>query len=421
VKKKGDDQNDAARDRLRPRVDLHDRMTSPRALAHNKLLVICDEDGKPRWVWTGSQNWTKTGLCTQANNSILIDNQTLAREYKKQWESLRDVGDETPRALKESNSELREFAARLHLWFTPTIGEVDLEEARRVLRRSPKPRAVLFLMFNPGPKDTLLNEILALAGGTAGGNLYIRGVLNQDPSTVANPVDLFDSDKSRQSGTRILLPAAIDEPTAWFVNEIKKKPGTFAMVHSKVIVVDPFGEDPVVMTGSHNLGPKASKTNDENLLIIRGLPGVAAAYATNIMSIYNQYRWRYQRGAPLPLDGGDPRRAQARGLLSLEEPRGRDLRDLPLSGLRSRPRAAVLRLPASCRRWSRRHEGAQGSSGGRVQGAGRLERADGVAGSGGPGPSGPGPPCLLQGLEWRAAHYTRYRGKRHSYPLSAPS
>jgi phosphatidylserine/phosphatidylglycerophosphate/cardiolipin synthase-like enzyme len=295
VKKKGDDQNEAARDRLRPRVDLHDRLTSPRALAHNKFLVICDEDGKPRWVWTGSQNWTKTGLCTQANNSILIDNQTLAREYKKQWESLRDVGDETPRALKESNSELREFAARLHLWFTPTIGEVDLEEARRVLRRSPKPRAVLFLMFNPGPKDTLLNEILALAGGTAGGNLYIRGVLNQDPSTVANPVDLFDSDKSRQSDTRILLPAAIDEPTAWFVNEIKKKPGTFAMVHSKVIVVDPFGEDPVVMTGSHNLGPKASKTNDENLLIIRGLPGVAAAYATNIMSIYNQYRWRYQR------------------------------------------------------------------------------------------------------------------------------
>jgi phosphatidylserine/phosphatidylglycerophosphate/cardiolipin synthase-like enzyme len=67
------------------------------------------------------------------------------------------------------------------------------------------------------------------------------------------------------------------------------------MVHSKVIVVDPLGADPVVLTGSHNLGPKASSTNDENLLMIRHAPGVAAAYVTNIMAVYNQYRWRFRR------------------------------------------------------------------------------------------------------------------------------
>ena len=67
------------------------------------------------------------------------------------------------------------------------------------------------------------------------------------------------------------------------------------MVHSKVVLVDPFSVHPVLMTGSHNLGPKASGINDENLLIIRDAPGLAAAYATNIMSIYNQYRWRFRR------------------------------------------------------------------------------------------------------------------------------
>src|SRR5262245_34201847 len=72
VKKKGQDQNSAARKRLKSKVDLHDRMISPAALGHNKFLVIEDSEG-PRWVWTGSQNWTKTGLCTQANNSVLID------------------------------------------------------------------------------------------------------------------------------------------------------------------------------------------------------------------------------------------------------------------------------------------------------------------------------------------------------------
>jgi hypothetical protein len=47
--------------------------TSRWALGHNKFLVICDENNKPRWTWTGSQNRTETGLCTEANNSVLID------------------------------------------------------------------------------------------------------------------------------------------------------------------------------------------------------------------------------------------------------------------------------------------------------------------------------------------------------------
>jgi phosphatidylserine/phosphatidylglycerophosphate/cardiolipin synthase-like enzyme len=67
------------------------------------------------------------------------------------------------------------------------------------------------------------------------------------------------------------------------------------MVHSKVVLVDPFGKHPVVLTGSHNLGPKASGKNDENLLVIRDAPGLAAAYAANVMAIYNQYRWRFRR------------------------------------------------------------------------------------------------------------------------------
>ena len=55
-------ENKKARARLKKKIDLCDRMTAPRALAHNKFLVICDDQNKPRWVWTGSQNWSKTGL-----------------------------------------------------------------------------------------------------------------------------------------------------------------------------------------------------------------------------------------------------------------------------------------------------------------------------------------------------------------------
>lgn len=297
VKKKSEDQNSDARKNLRKKTDLHDRMTSPRALGHNKFLIICDAKKKPRWVWTGSQNWTRTGLCTQANNSVLIDDPKLAGEYFKQWGRLRDAGDDSPDDLKEANSEPRASnrkGASVRLWFTPTIGLVDLKEAQKLIVGAD--RAILFLMFNPGPKDTLLNQIINAARKKRGGNrLYIHGVINQDPSTAKNPVQLFDHGNRQFADYDVVLPAAIDEATKFFRREMKKLPKTFAMVHSKVVLIDPFGDDPILLTGSHNLGPKASGINDENLLILRGFPGLAAAYATNIMAIYNQYRWRFRR------------------------------------------------------------------------------------------------------------------------------
>jgi phosphatidylserine/phosphatidylglycerophosphate/cardiolipin synthase-like enzyme len=108
-------------------------------------------------------------------------------------------------------------------------------------------------------------------------------------------VHLFDQENRVNADFDTVLPAAIDAPTEFFRAELKKLDRAFAMVHSKVIVVDPFGDRPAVITGSHNLGPRASGTNDENLLVIRDAPGVSGAYATNIMSVYNQYRWRFRR------------------------------------------------------------------------------------------------------------------------------
>ena len=45
------------------------------------------------------------------------------------------------------------------------------------------------------------------------------------------------------------------------------------------------------MTGSHNLGYKASTENDDNLMIVEGNAPLAAAYAANIIAIYQAYRW----------------------------------------------------------------------------------------------------------------------------------
>jgi phosphatidylserine/phosphatidylglycerophosphate/cardiolipin synthase-like enzyme len=122
----------------------------------------------------------------------------------------------------------------------------------------------------------------------------MQGVINQDPGTAKNPVGLVHRGQREDAPLDVVLPAAVNTQLAYWMPELRKKASAFAMVHSKVIIVDPFSTHPVVMTGSHNMGPKASRTNDENFLIIENHPTLAAAYASNIMAIYNQYRWRFR-------------------------------------------------------------------------------------------------------------------------------
>jgi phosphatidylserine/phosphatidylglycerophosphate/cardiolipin synthase-like enzyme len=72
-----------------------------------------------------------------------------------------------------------------------------------------------------------------------------------------------------------------------FLNQIG-----FAIVHSKVIVLDPFGKQPVVITGSHNFSASASSKNDENMIIIKGNARLAQAYAAHIQAVYDHYEFR---------------------------------------------------------------------------------------------------------------------------------
>lgn len=292
VKKKGEDANKDARAKLAGLCDIRDRFSAPRALAHNKFLVLCDDARAPKAVWTGSTNWSMTGLCTQGNNGVFVKSASLAKEYLAQWKALANAGDATPDTLRAEDDRPR-HAKNVTLWFTPLDGQDELNEARELIHGAQQ--GILFAMFNPGPRGSLLNDIIELASPASAQykpDLYIQGVVNQNPGTEKNPVTLFNRGSRIDANADVVLPAAIDAPSKFFQRELKKLPGAFAMIHSKVVVVDPFGDKPIVITGSHNLGPKASAVNDENLLIVRDEPVVAAQYATKIMEVYNQYRWR---------------------------------------------------------------------------------------------------------------------------------
>lgn len=65
-----------------------------------------------------------------------------------------------------------------------------------------------------------------------------------------------------------------------------------AAAHNKVMVIDSGTQDAVVITGSFNFTHAAQHRNAENLLVLRGNPTLAEAYAAN---------WRRHKIHSLPL------------------------------------------------------------------------------------------------------------------------
>ena len=315
------DENKDIRAKLRSIVDLHDRLVTGAHFAHNKFVVFCDSNGTPQRVLSGSTNWTMTGLCTQANNGIVVNDPGLAKNFLDEWNLLKDAGNNYPLTLAQANSQAKTFnvdGGRITQWFAPTSGGQDLDCARQLINAAKE--GILFLFFNPGafvgddkPEErwTLLQNILFRHHqGTANfnPNLYIRGVVNQeianltteatgtpskhaalDPSS-GTPVTLFNggTQPPQHLGFESMVPKNIKDV---FHDWMKESLGTGVHIHSKVVVLDPFGQNPVVMTGSHNLGFKASSVNDDNLMIVEGNAPLAAAYAANIIAIYQAYRW----------------------------------------------------------------------------------------------------------------------------------
>jgi phosphatidylserine/phosphatidylglycerophosphate/cardiolipin synthase-like enzyme len=303
---KSGDGNQAARARLNGAgIPTVNRLLKSKGLGHNKFAVL-SASGAPRAVWTGSTNWSTTGLCTQINNGLLIEDAALAKAYLQQWNRLNDASPPKtdpagfPAALVAANDTSRSFSiagTKLTLWFTRTSDGRDMRALSDLIGSAKQ--AILFLMFTPGKQG-----LHTLAGQRANeSGMYVRGVVstlgNEKGDGDKNVLDvrLVSSDGHfTPDRYTVVQPQAIDSALGAWIGEVTRRNFLsqvgHAIVHSKVLVIDPLSDDPVVVTGSHNFSTSASKNNDENLVIVRGHKQLARAYATHVMSVYQHYRYR---------------------------------------------------------------------------------------------------------------------------------
>ena len=325
-----------------------DRMfTNSARIGHNKFAVYV-KDGTANAVMTGSTNWTETGLCTQSNNVILIEDDAVAGDYWEYWKGLRDdpqpprepltvtiKGNEVTGAAGNSAKQgaaLRTAdaappaeralsgSARAKLWRSPNTPETavpahnprrppDLDEVYQLMDNARD--AIFFLTFLPGVSGTnnIIGEAAALAAKPDGP--LVLGAIS-DPSAMPPPSDGDDPNanyvdehgvtrklpppaiwwpEGQQSRVVMIRAAAVHIPFGNFRPELLT--AGHAIIHDKIIVIDPCSaRDCAVITGSHNLGYKASYCNDDNLVIVRGNRPLAISYAVHVLDLYDHYVFR---------------------------------------------------------------------------------------------------------------------------------
>jgi phosphatidylserine/phosphatidylglycerophosphate/cardiolipin synthase-like enzyme len=309
---KDHDENLMARGELiKANVDVRDRLLRGKGLGHNKFAVVVKDKENAIKAWTGSTNWSSTGLCTQLNNGILIEKEAIAKEFLEQWHRLDNAGncftkklidanDNSPRSVGiDANDKSQRSDGKVDVWFTPMHKEStenvgpDLQALIKLVNNAK--HAILFVMFEPGEKSELVSSILEMSK-----KIYVRGVKN----TVKNSKETFslhEKGRSEEFNTPVIQPQGIEKGFSAWVDEITRKQFIttekhegigHAITHAKMIVIDPLDEDCKVITGSHNFSKSASEKNDENFIVIHGNRPLAEACAVSCLATYTHYRWR---------------------------------------------------------------------------------------------------------------------------------
>jgi len=323
-----------------------DRILGKGDIPHNKFLVLT-ENNTPTAVLSGSTNWTSTGLCTQTNNALVIESKDVAQRYLDYWNALKaDVDAAHGDKSKLQSKTLRDFAhannaksisnpidlgggVSVELMFSPNTPhklsknpDTPNDMGRVFELMDGAKQAVLFLAFDPG-NNSILDEAGKLLKQKP--DLFVRGALTSPVRAVkfsealhaGGATEAADDEGSSHAAAGTVtvvgepgkpkkkgapsgpvdfraVPAGAVTPSDAFGEwEAELAKYGFAIIHNKIVVIDPFSDNCAVVTGSHNLGFRASHNNDENMVIVRGHRGLAEAYACHVLDLYDHYAWRF--------------------------------------------------------------------------------------------------------------------------------
>jgi phosphatidylserine/phosphatidylglycerophosphate/cardiolipin synthase-like enzyme len=309
---------------LKGKTILFQRTRTP--IPHNKFIVKI-VGHNPVQVWTGSTNFTNTGIYGQSNVGHLVTNSAVAQTYLDYWKvvakdlthanQLKETVALTPNPgnVPASGSVIPFFSPRIADnmldWYSSRIDDaaalvmmtIPFTVSPTILKGFDQdlPSLRLVILEDQPTKEVKDAEKrrhgkLAFSNGAILGKTFIKY-------------------KAGAGGAKVgpIPNSPLDE---WFIDEELARPtnaGHVFFVHTKFLLVDPLSDDPLVCSGSANFSKNSLTSNDENMLLIRGDTRVADIYLTEFDRIFRHFYARDAINAmatkpgqknPLELDEG---------------------------------------------------------------------------------------------------------------------
>lgn len=222
---------------------------NPFKLMHNKFMIADVESVEKASILTGSTNITENNIEDDFNNTIIIQDITLAKAYTLEFEEMWGSDTMTP-DLNQANAGSNKSNNTPHLFL---VNEVKIENYF-----SPSDNTTRAIINAIETADREINfALLSFTRDDIGQALIEK---HKEGILIRGMIESIND----QSGE---YPRLVK-------NGIAVRPHAISnQLHHKYCIIDAndINSDPMLITGSHNWSNAAERDNDENTLIIHNI------------------------------------------------------------------------------------------------------------------------------------------------------
>ena len=248
-------------------------------IMHDKFMIV-----DRRFIFASTANWTPTDLENNSNNFALIDSPAVAADFYDEHQQMwRGVYGHNKVEIDNGRS-YTVGDTTVEVWFSPnedSMGRIlELVDAAQ--------ERISFTIF-AFTKDQVGSSFIRKHQELVDKGLVAEGSREFGVSGMIDQSQLHSNGQYHE--VYRLLGAGV--PMRLDGNDAGQQPGDYqaggGRLHSKTMVIDPEGDNPVVISGSFNWSASATQSNDEYLLVFHGRR-VARQFVD-----YFEYLWRNGR------------------------------------------------------------------------------------------------------------------------------
>jgi phosphatidylserine/phosphatidylglycerophosphate/cardiolipin synthase-like enzyme len=270
----------------------HERNAQGLTLSHNKIIVLTKAEAAQA-VLTGSTNFSTGGIYGHSNVVHICESNDVAAKYLWLWNELKK---NTPKSAGASV-----LVAKTPLPADPAAKQITpifsprttLDALDWYAEQAMNAADALFMTFAFGMNKRFQD---AYRDGKAKLRYALMEQMSGPTRTreqkAANEAAIIALRKMKENKFAIGSRLGKGAFNHWLVEQLSGLNVHVRYLHTKYMLVDPLGDNPLVVSGSANFSDASTTANDENMLIIRGNRRVADIYLGEFMRLYRHFAFR---------------------------------------------------------------------------------------------------------------------------------